>query len=100
MNKRVELLITNYIQEYLFEPERTWPEYYFKERCYSRWAAMEILEYIQNHPQMSAIESVKEFIHKTDQFMSVDHLDRNDTFIFSVAHNVAVNILDALNAML
>ncbi len=35
----------------------------------------------------------------TDEFSGIEHDERNDSFIFSVAHDVATDILDILRAM-
>lgn len=99
MNERIKSAIADYANEYLFEPERTWPKYYFQQRSYSRWAITEILEYICCHPDISEIAAVAEFASKMDKFAKVDHSDKDDNFIFFVAHDVAIDILDVLIAM-
>ena len=36
---------------------------------------------------------------RQDEYSGIDHDDRNDSFIFYVAHEVATDILDILRAM-
>lgn len=45
------------------------------------------------------MEVVEEFVRRTDEFSGIEHDERNDSFIFSVAHDVATDILDILRAM-
>lgn len=90
------------IEEYmfdLFEPGRNWPKYEFRKRSYGRWAAEEILKSIKRHPDISPMQTVEEFVRATDKFSGIEHDERNDSFIFSVAHDVATDILDILRAM-
>ena len=62
-------------------------------------AAKEILKRIQQHPEIPAINLVEEYVLMTDEFSGIEHDERNDSFIFSVAHDVATDILDILRAM-
>lgn len=99
MDNRVISVIEEYMFDHLFEPERDWPKYEFHKRSYGRWAAEEILKNIQHHQDISPIEVVEEFVRKADEFSGIEHDERNDSFIFSVAHDVATDILDILRAM-
>lgn len=90
------------IEEYIFdlpEPARDWPKYEFLKRSHEIWAATEILSIIKRHPHISPYHLVEEFAYKTDGFSGIDHDDRNNSFIFSTAHDVATDILDILRAM-
>lgn len=94
--------VISVIEEYmfdLFEPGRNWPKYEFRKRSYGRWAAEEILKSVQLHRDISPIQVVEEFVRRTDNFSGIEHDERNDSFIFSVAHDVATDILDILRAM-
>ena len=98
MDERVISAIEDYMFD-LFEPGRNWPKYEFNKRSYERWAAKEILKRIQQHPEIPAINLVEEYVLMTDEFSGIEHDERNDSFIFSVAHVVATDILDMLRAM-
>lgn len=98
MDNRVIAAIEDYIFD-LFEPNRNWPKYEFCKRSYARWAATEILNSVKRHPYISPYQLVEDFARKTDTFSGLDHDERNDGFIFLVAHNVATDILDILRAM-
>lgn len=98
MDSRVISVIEDYMFD-LFEPGRNWPKYEFRKRSYGRWAAEEILKSIQRHRNISPMEVVEEFVLRTNEFSGIEHDERNDSFIFSVAHDVATDILDILRAM-
>lgn len=89
-------LIRKYIDKYLFEPAYTWPKYYFEQQSYSRWAANEILRRVQCQKDTPPILVVEEFILKTDRYSCSDHADKSVGLIFSIAHDVATDILDVL----
>lgn len=96
MDNQAIFVIKNYILLNLFEPARNWSEYEFRRRSYERWSAVEILKSIQKQPDRPSIEVVEDFIRKTDEYSGIDHDDRNDSFIFQVAHDVATDILSIL----
>lgn len=98
MDNRAILAIEDYMFD-LFEPGRNWPRYEFRKRSYGRWMAEEILKSIKSHPDIWPIQIVEEFVRKTDEFSGIEHDERNDSFIFSVAHDIATDILDILRAM-
>lgn len=98
MDSRVISVIEEYMFD-LFEPGRNWPKYEFRKRSYGRWAAEEIIKSIQRYQDISPMLVVEEFVRRTDEFSNIEHDERNDSFIFSVAHEVATDILDILRAM-
>lgn len=98
MDERVISAIEDYMFD-LFEPGRNWPKYEFSKRSYERWAAKEILESIRRRPDISPLQIVEGYVHMADKFSGIEHDERNDSFIFSVAHDVATDILDILRAM-
>lgn len=98
MDERVISVIEDYMYD-LFEPSRNWPKYEFRKRSYARWAASEILKCVQKQSDRPPIEVVEDLVRKTDEYSGVEHDDRNDSFIFYVAHDVATDILDILRAM-
>lgn len=69
---------------------------YFDQKSYSNWAANEVLLYVQKHSDMSPIEAIEEFAKKVDRY-SVKN--PNTSYIFSVAYDVAMDILDVFIAM-
>lgn len=98
MNERVIFAIEDYMCD-LFEPSRNWPKYEFRKQSYARWAAAEILKRIQKQPDRPPIEIVGDFVRKTDEYSGINHDERNDSFIFYVAHDVTTDIFDILQAM-
>lgn len=98
MDERVIFAIEDYMYD-LFEPGRNWPKYEFRKRSYARWATSEILKCIQKQLDRPPVEVVEDLVRKTDEYSGVEHDDRNDSFIFYVAHDVATDILDILRAM-
>lgn len=98
MDERVTFAIQEYMYD-LFEPDRNWPKYEFRKRSYARWAASEILKCIQTNQNIPPMKVVEDFVQKTDEYSGIDHDDRNDSFIFYIAHDVATDILDILRAM-
>lgn len=98
MDNRVISVIEEYMFD-LFEPGRNWPKYEFRKRSYGRWAAEEILKSIHHRQDISPMQVVEEFFRRTEEFSGIEHDERNDSFIFSVAHDVATDILDILRAM-
>lgn len=98
MDERAIFAVKDYMFD-LFEPGPNWPKYEFSKRSYARWAAMEVLKCIQNHPDRTSTEIVEDFVRKMDEYSGVEHDNRNDSFIFYVAHDVATDILDILRAM-
>lgn len=88
MDKNVEVTISDYIEQQLFGPYPTWPEYYFKQRSYSKWATDEILDTIRKNPQKPVDLILNEFIDKCDYFAT---LDKN--LMFFAAKETAEDIL-------
>lgn len=84
--------ITNYIEECLFEPGVNWPEYWFSNRVYSRWAAYEILELIADNRLTPPDITVKEFIIKMKIYSYMAEGTKSE-FIFSIAKAIAEDIL-------
>ena len=81
-----------YMDTYLFPPGTNWPEYYFKERSYSRWAASEILQRLKEGGNLTPIEIVEEFIDEMDDFSCLN--DRRESkLIFSIARDAGKDIL-------
>lgn len=88
--------IREYADEYLKEPAWRLPKDWFKHISYSRWAVEEILKSIENSKITSPITVVENFIRKMDDFSCSN---QETSIIFSVAHDLAVDILDVLIAL-
>ena len=89
------LLITTYIDTYLFPPEYNWQSYYFAERSAERWSAFNILEAVIQQPEVSPYILIEDII-KTYKDASESTEDRETNFIFSVAEETAIDILTTL----
>ena len=99
MDNRVVSAIEDYIFD-LTDPQRNWPKYYIKQVSFSRCAAGEILKLVKRASSLQkSIDVVSNFSTKMKNFASMDHDDKEDAQIFSVAYEVATDILDILNAM-
>lgn len=99
MDNRVVSAIEDYIYD-LTDPQRSWPKYYFRQRSFSRYAAGEILTLVKKASSFQeSIDAVTDFGIKMKSFAIMDHDDKNDAQIFSVAYEVTTDILDILNAM-
>ena len=88
--------IRTYVDNLMSEPLVLWPHRYFEQQSYSRWAANEILSYVLHHLGMSPITAVEEFANLMDEYSCKNQFS---SFGFSVAHDVAMDILDMLLAM-
>ena len=90
------------IQEYRYDinhPSSNWPPYYFAQASYSRWAAEEIIVYILSHVNLTPLEAVEEFRNLMDDYATRDRYDKQNSYIFSVAYDIATDIYDILLAM-
>ena len=96
-------IIQEYIDDNLFEPNANWPEYEFKNRCYERWAAEELItritdeslilpDHVSGKRQKSPFRVIEKFIDEMDY-----HATRTDNqhhrFIFSIARDTAIDII-------
>lgn len=99
--EEVVLDIQKYIDQYLFEPRITWPKYEFSIRCYSRWAANEILnriveesmklpQFITGREPRTSSSIIKEFIDEMDYYSELN--DGKNQRIFNIAKCTAIDI--------
>lgn len=95
-NDYILSVIREYAAEYLKEPRRRLPKGLFERRSYQKWAVDEILRSIDNSKHVSPIVVVEDFIRKMEAF---SHKNSKANLIFSVARDVAADILDMLLAM-
>lgn len=86
--------IQSYIHLNLFEPGRTWPEYWFKQRSYSRWVVYELLEKIRlsDDPEETVIF---DFIKELDYYEELAEAngDKDKCLIFNTAKNEIEEVL-------
>ena len=67
--------------------------YTFKQESCSRWAANEILKLLKKEKDIPPLLILEKFAAQMDSFSC---LNRNTSFIFSVAHDTAMDIIDNL----
>ncbi|WP_297183047.1 hypothetical protein [uncultured Phocaeicola sp.] len=95
-NDYILSVIREYADECLKEPVWHISRDWFKQISYSRWAVDEILKRIEESKFTPPIMVVEDFIRKMDDFSCKN---KKTSIIFSVAHDMAENILDVLIAM-
>lgn len=95
-NDYILSVIRECADEYLKEPGWRMSKEWFKQVSYSRWAVGEILKSIEESRFTPPIMVVEDFIRKMDDFSC---RNKKTSIIFSVAHDMAENILDVLIAM-
>lgn len=64
-----------------------------EQMSYTKWAASEILRYLNSHPNIAPISAIEDFEYKMNQFAC---LNRDTSYIFSVASNTADYIIELL----
>lgn len=90
MNKSVTSVIRSYIVT-LNKPTHNWRTSKFEQTSYSKWAAKEVLKYVNEHDTMPPVMAIEEFIRKMDKYSC---LNKHTSYMFSVAHDIAEDILD------
>ena len=82
--------------EFLYEtgePEVCWPQHWFEEVSFTRWAAGELMEAIMNHPTVPAIDTIEEFAIKMTAYKAASD-GTNAEKIFRYAADFAWETLD------
>lgn len=95
MREKVITLIQAYIEE-LGRPCSNTNSRRFRQKVYSIWAAEEILIYVINNRRTRPDDAVEEFACKMDTYSC---MGGSFSFMFSVAHDVAIDILDRIIVM-
>lgn len=85
-------VITDYIEEALFEPAKNWPDIWFTRRSYERWAAGEILTRVVDNPTTPAMTIIESFLVQMLIF-SYKAKDTKGPNIFTIAKETAEDIL-------
>lgn len=93
MNDEAVAKILSYMDECLVELKDTWPKEDFEKRSYSRWAAMEIIEALMDHPFTWAWTVIDAFII---DMLYCAHIAKEDNQKFIFAIEVAENIQELL----
>lgn len=77
------------------EPEVYWPQHWFEEVSFTRWAAGELMEAIMDNPMVSAMDTIEEFAIKMTAYQATsDGTDAGK--IFKYAADFAYETLDIL----
>jgi hypothetical protein len=63
---------------------------YLRQMSYSKWAANELLAAIKSNPGRSVHEVISMFIYKMNEYS----LKGSESYLFSVAYDIAVDIYD------
>lgn len=95
MNKPYDsavLVIQEYLQNSL-EHISLMRGYSFAQISYSRWAAMELLKYLKEREALPPLVVIEEFQDKMDKWSC---MSRKSGYVFSVACDMAQNIIDQL----
>lgn len=87
-------IIRNYIRGLenaaMLKTSKKYGEYFDFRNC-SIWAATEVLRYVKQHSEIHPLISIEDFARKMDAYSCID---RKTSMIFSIAHDVAEDILD------
>lgn len=84
------------LAEFLYEtgePEVYWPQHWFDEISFTRWAAGELMEAIMNHPTVPAMDTIEEFAIKMTSYWAGED-GTNAEKIFKYAADFAYETLD------
>lgn len=86
-------IVKDYIDIIMSEPMCTWNEDRFKCQSNTRWAAREVLRYVNKHNDIPAIDAVEKFAAMVDDFACSSGTDGLE---FSIAYDTAMDILSLL----
>ena len=103
MDETAILIIQEYVDKHLFDPELSWPKSIFNERSYARWAAFEIQksimdellqppEYISGHEPMAPMGIILQFMSDVERCLRLAK-DTPNEVLFSTAKETATEIL-------
>lgn len=95
--RMAEMIIKDYIAD-LPEPNCRcrFRRAHFSQRSYSIWAAEEVLRTIRKRKDVSPIYAVEEFVNRMEYFACKRP---STSYIFSVAYDIGIDILDILIAV-
>lgn len=87
-----EILINEYLEQYLFEPQISWPKCEFDVRSYSRWAAKEILRRLKERPETGVINIIQGFMDELDYYTDLSE-HWTSAKIFRIARETSEDLL-------
>ena len=64
---------------------------WFAQMSYSVWAAEEVLNYVRNNQNRPVIYVIEEFVMKMNRY---SYINNDTSYVFSVAKDIAEDILD------
>ena len=74
-------------------PSSAWRTRSFEQEVYTKWAYMEILDYLKNNPDIPPLISLDEFKRKMDEYACKN---TEASIMFSIAYDACETIIDAL----
>lgn len=95
----MDIRVVSVLQEYIAnmpEPRKKCKKQVFLQETYSRWAAEEILRCILKSESLPPVTVVEEFKNRMNHYSL---MNPNSSYIFSVAYDIAMDILDIFLAM-
>lgn len=88
----------NIIESYIWDlksPRIKVRDQLFKQLSYRIWAAEELYDFVCKNDNVPPLEAVEQFIKKMDHYAC---LNSSNSFMFSVAHDTAEDVMDILLA--
>ena len=85
------------IHEWSMPPEIWWPQHWFEDLSFSRWAAEELIEEIMSHPTTPAEDTIWLFALKMSAYQAASR-DRPAERIFAIAADFANEFLDNIKS--
>lgn len=73
--------------------KKAWKSVSFEQVAYSRWACIEIIEYLKQNRDISPLNAMEEFREKMDQYAC---MNPESSMIFSIAYDTCESIIDML----
>lgn len=95
-NEQMKLIFDDYVMDYNIPDNIYGNERHFKKSCFSKWAALELYNYIIHKGREPCTKTIEEFILKMN---NLQKMNSYNSFIFKIAKNVAEDILDIFRAM-
>ena len=92
------MALTNFRDEYYFQPDLSWPQKEFDDRCTAIWAIDECIDRIRRQYQTPPTKVAEELLFELLRYMrETNNLEKEH--IFRVASVAVEDILDYLNAL-
>lgn len=88
-------LIASYKRRWLFIPGKHWAKYDVLYRAYSRWAADELMDRMQQSPHTDPIRITEEFVAQMDAYYEKSSCEACWQ-LFGIARDAGKDILDLL----